>query len=278
MPENTYALTDLARAQEFMLARTSSNNYSDERLIMLINAVSAEIESFLGRNILSRDYTEYVNGGEFQHTVSNFPITAITRVAWGHAFVLTIKCSSTTATRATGQVTATALSITDVIAGVSTTNSITLASYATLTLLEAAIDAVTNWEATTSPAYLSYPAADLIRTPPKDCLRTTSQEFAIWEEDANVDQVDFDTGILYFNSVTPTGRDTVRVSYTAGYTTTPDDLEMVVLDLITRTWDAMQRDRTLQSERLADYAWTARGMLKDRDIQHRLGPYMNYGF
>jgi hypothetical protein len=117
-----------------------------------------------------------------------------------------------------------------------------------------------------------------VKTPPINCLSTASQEFAIWEEDADVAGIDEDSGIIYFNSVTPSGRNTVRVSYTAGYATTPADLEMVVLDLITRTWDIMQRDRTLQSERLADYAWTARDMLKDKDIQQRLSPYMNFRF
>jgi len=73
-------LTDLDTAKSWLGLTTTA---SDTLISSLITAVSTFIPNYLGRQILSADYVEtYRGNGQHQLLLRNFPITAVTSVAF----------------------------------------------------------------------------------------------------------------------------------------------------------------------------------------------------
>lgn len=62
MAISEYALTDLDSVKKFM-SMTGAVSDTDDLLESLISRTSTLMESYMGRNILTREYTEYHNGG-----------------------------------------------------------------------------------------------------------------------------------------------------------------------------------------------------------------------
>lgn len=60
------------------------------------------------------------------------------------------------------------------------------------------------------------------------------------------------------HDITRFPHDTLRVTYTGGYTRVPPDLEDICLELVAQKWASMRRDRTMQSETLGNYSYTVR--------------------
>ena len=61
MSINTYSLITLSECKDFM-GMSDSDSTTDDLLEDLINRVSILFESYMNRNILSREYTEYFDG------------------------------------------------------------------------------------------------------------------------------------------------------------------------------------------------------------------------
>ena len=73
-------LTDLAMVKSWLGLSTTG---SDDLIASLIGAVSAFIPNYLGRKILSASYIEtYRGNGQCEMLLRNFPITAVTSVAF----------------------------------------------------------------------------------------------------------------------------------------------------------------------------------------------------
>lgn len=80
MSVNQYSLTDLDSVENFM-GMTGGTSDTDDLLEDLINRVSTLFESYLNRDILSREYTEYHNGKGLQVLFpKQYPITTISGV------------------------------------------------------------------------------------------------------------------------------------------------------------------------------------------------------
>ena len=270
------ASTDLELTGAINTFGTSNMQYmqisADWIIDELVDQVSDMVESYLDNNILSRSYVEYFDGGHSEYALAYKPVTAISRVAQGHLGVFTVTGSSDFS-RANVNITTTTLTLTSVTAGVTTTTNFTLASYATLTLLAVAIETTSGWTTDINSSYESYPAADLVPLVRRDATNSSYAYLSIWEEDAPIDNIEDDTGIVHLQSVAPQGYHTLRVSYTAGYASTPPDLEQVVLELISESWDRLGRNLSEISAKLADVSWTAKTVMIDTDKKRRLAPY-----
>ena len=55
----------------------------------------------------------------------------------------------------------------------------------------------------------------------------------------------------------PTGIRNIRIVYTGGYSTLPDDLQNAVAMIAASMYQRSLRDQTLKQERVGDWGWTA---------------------
>ena len=239
----------------------------------LIDAVSQEILTYIDRELLAADTTEYLTGGDQTYNLAMYPINSVARVSRERLDVATLSFTTTTATRASVQVTSTALTTVSVIAGVATTTSYTLATYATLALLKVAVELTPGWSLTITSSYTSYPAGDLALMPPTEALATVGASLYVWDGSPPF-EYEASGGIIHFPTPLPRGVNAAMVIYNGGYAAIPADIAMMAVELIGRCWDAMGRDTGLQSERLDTYAWVAkRELMSDSAMLNRLSAY-----
>ena len=71
----------------------------------------------------------------------------------------------------------------------------------------------------------------------------------------------------------PAGCQNVRIDYTAGFASIPEDVQHACAELVARWLDVSRRDRGLSGERLGDYQyWSAREGLP-ATVKALLSPY-----
>lgn len=220
----------------------------------LIDAVSAKVETLIDRQILSRTYTELYDGNptEWLH-LNQYPVTSVERVSIQRDRALTVKhTGSVTASvevRAAGT-----MVLIDRTSGTTNTNTLTLSSYTTMTLLAAAINALTGWSATITAGFENYNPSEIITAGGK------------WAVDRWVDvEVPADAleyyelradDALYRSGGWAGPPRSIWVKYTAGESSTPADLQLLVSRLTAEAFKSSSRDEHYQSFRLADYAYT----------------------
>jgi len=211
---------------------TSDNECADP--VAIITTTRNEVEAWIQnvmcrRNFESQSYSEYISGKRSRFMfLSNYPVTAITRVATGEQEVIRIH-NTATSTTATVAVTSTGLVLTKDGTADST---ILFATYATLTLLVAAVNALGNsWFAEiTSTDYNGYLSTELIPKYGLSCIDSNSAYLKIPNEAVNGFTVDENDGTLYHSLGWPTGFNNIRVDYTAGFSSAnmPNDIKMAV--------------------------------------------------
>lgn len=267
-----YDLTTLVKAKRYLRITASTD---DTLLGELIDSASALIESICDRKFISRSYAELYDGnGDRYLYLKQWPVTAVGRLSIGYDQVLGIGCNASGATWASVRNDGTNLIlIYDTSAGITTTN-LALGTYTTVTLLAAAINAVSGWETTSTGDFGNYLTADILETPALYCLDGYAyldmgykavDEWQ-WEED---------TGRLYLASGFAKGTQNIYVEYTAGYSTIPADLEMIAHEVIAWMYHSTRRDPGLSGERLGDYSWTAKSGNDDyiKSLENRLSRY-----
>lgn len=78
MSVNTYSLVSLEEVKEQI---KSTIPEEDDFISNLINRYSTLIESYLNKNVLSREYTEYFDGGGYSELfVNQYPITSVSGI------------------------------------------------------------------------------------------------------------------------------------------------------------------------------------------------------
>ena len=255
---------------------------SDWMLEQLVNAVSVEVESYCERQFLSRDYTEYLEGGSDTLSLAQFPVTALTSLYIGSLEIVQINFEDTTASRAFVSIDDTNLTLTSVASGVKSEDILPLADSVTLALLKVAVEAISGWTMDinqgNTPDYSTFASVDLRPVFLVDCLNTVTGWFSIWEEFVQIKSWNSAIGIIRLSSPLPSGEQKVRAKYTAGYTMVPKDLELIVLDIIKLAWNTLSKDEGLKKERLADYSCTAKDIIHNDFMRQRLGLYLSPGF
>lgn len=250
MALSSTCLVTLGRVREYL-------NFHDASTILepITEAVSDHVEKVLNRKIKSQSFSElYPWCGERGIILHQPDVTEIGLLALEADDALKVKYSGSD-TNARAEVTSTAFVLTSRAASTTTTTTKTLSDAAndTITELVSVIGAVSGWTATLINAG---PSAYLMQTgsrSTKDCEQT----FKAWRWWDGEYQTDYQAGIIRLNEAgfwNTVGQ--VRVDYTAGFSSVPDDVQLFVLEKVKEAWEAKNRDGAIKSESDGDYSYT----------------------
>jgi hypothetical protein len=265
MAVGTYALTSLANLKSWIGISTSTD---DAVLEKAIDRATARIESYVGRQILSRSYAEWRSGaGVDTIRLHQWPVTQVTNVWTGNYAALVVSSGDATDIRASiavNQETGTnAVSLTRTTsAGTSTTTNLALGTYPTTTSLATAIGSTAGFACSLGKNIRS---VQLRPRAGADTILATVTLFAA--DTASEYTYDYDTGRLSIDpswwaqwpmdrGVMPDAVKSVLVEYTAGYATVPDDIEQACIEVAAMMYRDRRRDSGLASESLGDYSYT----------------------
>ncbi len=243
------------------------DNYS---LNLIIDRISDYTERYCGIEFESASISERYDGdGSGLLILNNKPVNTVTRVSTGAVTVLSIANTATTATSADVRVDSTTMTLTVQTGAATATNTLTLASYATLALLAAAINALgSGWEATEVAGYADYSPTDLVSTESLFCLVSVAS-LDIFPDGITDYLLYSDRGWILYGPGFPRGFRNILVSYSFGFAVIPGALQEAVLRLISIAYYRSTVDPTLQSERLGDHSW-ARSLGEGTTIEFTL--------
>ena len=194
------------------------------------DGVEAWVESFCHRTFESTSYSKERHNGSGNRylLLKQSPITVISRLAIGTVDVISVKNTSTY-TSATVSISSTGLTYMKD----GTVNTLLFATYATMTALVAAINALgAGWSASLlSSIYANYKSTELIETYGQSCIDSNTVYLQMPDDAEGEFIINPETGEIYLpvGYFTP-GFKNVFVDYTAGYTVAnmPDDLKMAI--------------------------------------------------
>ncbi len=250
----SHDLTTLAKAKEYLRA----GDDDDALIANIIDRASVEIETICNRYFNTANYANWFDGPGDRHLyLDHWPVTAVARVTSGKLNVLGIWCSSTTMTHASARVTSANLILVHTDSTGTTTTTLSFSTYTTIALLLAQINATGSGWAGLDLSYGTYLTAGLTQTPALYCLNSYAYlphpyqalNDYLWDEDS---------GRLRYAGGFIRGVQNIYVEYTGGYSTVPYDVEQASLMLIASIYFGTRRDPGLQSEKLGDYAWSAK--------------------
>lgn len=276
----TGALTSTANFKSY----AGITHTDDDTLIgYLVSRATSAIERYCDRTLRSTSYREQYDGdGTTELLLKEYPITAVNLLSVGRTDI--VRLTNVNSDAYTARATVDVTNMTLYVDGGTNDGSdeLTLADY-TLTELVAAINALgTGWTATLqSSAYGVWEADELLPVMGLECL--DSYAYVQCPDDPESDyQIYANKGIVYLPTGFSSGHNNVTVRYTAGYSTTPADLEQICIDLVNTYYLSRKTDSTVKEERLGDhkivYANEGGGGARDipQHIAKRLAPYMRW--
>lgn len=204
----------------------------------IIDDIRGYVEKFTinycGKDFESTSYNETYDGnGENYFYVDNPPIISLSRLCVSSNYAIKIN-NSNSDTYATVSVTSTGV----VLNKDGSETTLLFADYSTMTLMIAAIDNETGWQAESMNSnYDAYMSSELLEQFGSNCLDEDWAYLSIREEPESDFKVDKNTGKIYLSSGFTEGNQNIYVSYTGGYTTTPADLKMGMLIFIKLIYD-----------------------------------------
>jgi uncharacterized membrane protein len=259
------------RAKRYMNIGAAVSTY-DDRISDLIPAACRMIDNYCDvepNGFTLAEATEYYDGRGGRHlTLKRFPVTISAKVRLAQS-ALQVVNSSTANHQAYVSVDGGVMTLTRNASGVEATNTLTLSSYATISALATAITAVgSGWSASTPDSILSgYPASDIRNTQGyrdasngetaylevyapflRGCYRTSTSTGVVWG---------------YF----PCGEQNIQATYTAGYSTIPDDLATAAAALTAALFRRSDHDTSLKSERIGDYSYTLGDVMEGARVE-----------
>jgi len=278
------ALTTVANFQAY-----SGVSGNDSLITALINRATSAIQRYCDRDFISATYREIIDGESDVIVLEHYPVISIQMFSVGRQAGLTITNTSSDAYNAYVQVDDTTMTL--VVQGGSNagSNSLTLDDYASITALRAAIDALGSGWSTTAVS------DDAELWDPIELLPTSGVNVLNVKIDLDLPDtpnsdylIDYDTGIITNNCYgidsyhagyednhyySYYGIQNIIVRYTAGYATTPADLEQICLDLTKAYYDARTQSAAVESERIGDYSYkllTGGALTMPEGIRNRL--------
>ena len=233
------------------------DNYLIERLI---DRATYFLERYCHRKFMSRAYTReiYYGSGHPNLILEQYPVTTVNRVSIGRTNAFSVK--NTTATNhATVEITSTALKYS---ADGATATSLAFADYATITFLKDKINAIVGggWTATLLDSSLgSRKSSDLLIRPGMYCLSPSLAYCEIPDDELTDYQLispteDRNYGVVYCPGGWMQGEE-YFFDYTAGYATTPIDLEDICIRLVVNRYNQSKQSTAYKSENLGDYGY-----------------------
>lgn len=230
---------------------------SDHTLISeLIICASQVVDRYCDRIFAQTTYDILVDGsGERTLRLPYFPLLDVTAVRSNPTDAVSITNTSTSQV-ATVNVNATGIVLTSISSAVTTTTTLLYATYPTLTLLVAAINAVSGWSALVSSGFDSnWASADLaIRDVSLGALNQ-SVVLKIHKDYANDYKTYLDSGMLYSSSGFSSGFENFRIQFSAGFNPIPNDLQQVVVELVSIMYKSIVINPNLVSQTLDMFSY-----------------------
>jgi len=237
------------------------DNYLIERLI---DRATDFIERYCSRKLKTRSYTneQYYGTNCGDLFLDQYPVTRVNRVQTGRANSFSIKNTSTDANFCTVEVTSSAMRL--IVDGGTNADdtSLTLADYATIDLLIAAIHALgKGWSCTTLATDTDSRDADEILQHPALAVTSTKQAYIETGDESLTDyQVVMPSESRNYGLIRRPGtwlsNTEYHVSYTAGYTTIPYALEQACIELVKLKYGKGKQDSGKKSEKIGNvYAY-----------------------
>jgi len=265
MAVGPYALTSLANLKAWLGISASTD---DAVLEAAIDRATARIESYVGRNIRERSYTEWRSGaGVDEIRLHQWPVSHISGVWTGAYAALVIGSGDATDIRASISVDQETddpmVKLTRTTAtGTTTTTDLRISAYPNTSAMAVAIGGTAGFTCTLGK---NIRTAQLRPRAAGDVVLATVTLFAA--DTASEYTYDYDTGRLMIDQswwaywplergIMPDAVKSVLVEYTAGYTTVPDDIEQACIEVAAMMYRDRRRDAGLASESLGDYSYT----------------------
>ena len=281
----TGALTSLANFQSY-----TGLTGNDALQTALIARATSAIENYCRRTLVSDTYREIYDGtGTGELILKQYPVTDITMVGVLNNSVATIRNTSSDAYHSYVTVSESdglSETLTGVVQGGtndgSNSETLTTRGTYTLTTLAAAVNAWGGgWDMSVTSVWGKWDAVEILPFHGRDC---TERYVYIDVPDPLDDyEIRYDMGTIFTDKISTlggftSGRRNIVVRYTAGYVTTPADLEQICIDLTKVYWDRRSKDVSTKSEKLGDYAYTlAEGASAiPAEFQIRLAPYKKW--
>ena len=202
----------------------------------ILTSTDKYVKEYCRRVFESADYSETYDGGVSSIFLNEYPITALSRVAQGRDEVFSVNNTSTSS-YATCSCDGT--NFTCNLNG--TGSDLALGTYTTITTLVAAINALGDgWVAVTNSGYGDFLSSEIISFYGKSCLDGDIAYVEIPSESLTDFIMNANTGEI--RHTFPSGFQNIFISYTAGYSTVPTDLQMAVKLLVQYIYSKVQED------------------------------------
>lgn len=283
-------MTDLITSSRALLAFPASVAASVDasRLSTLITAASVAISRLCGgREFASTSYDERYDGSSDGYLLlKHFPILSVERLSTATYPALRVTNTDTTTNqRATISTTSTAVVLKRIASAVTTTNTLTFASYTTVGAMDTAINAVGNgWTSVVVENYISsngrslWPSTDLYY--PQGVLNALNNQVSLLVFDEDSVELEINGKIGELKGSFPVGYQNIRVQYTAGYSTVPEDVQEAAAATVANWYQDPTFSGDMISERLGDYSYTRAAIEKSIPDRARtiLAYYRDYAY
>jgi hypothetical protein len=247
----------LTTTERFKLYMGITSSDDDTLIGQLITRSTDAIHVFCNRIFPDTTYREFYDGdGQSELVLHQFPVIAVTMLGVGRQDAFGIQNTSTDAYHA--QVSISELDMTLQVQGGTNDGSetLTLASYSTLTALFTAISNLSKgWTVTQNTILNQWSAIELLPTG-KGLQCLTDVAYPNLPDDPAADFItDTTAGILKYFGRFNRGFENVVVRYTAGYVNIPGDLEQICIDLTKQYYDKRNINSDLKREKIGDYEY-----------------------
>src|SRR5574343_1612502 len=225
-------------------------------VLELRDAIEAYIQKECRRTFASTTHTleRYDGTGNRYLYVKNYPITNVAQLSIGTQDGIWLWNTSTD-TLATVSVTSTAV----VLNKDGASDTLLFSDYATLALIAAAISSAGDgWQAQViSSTYNSYKSTQLIKRFGASAINNNYVYLQIPYTPLYNFEVYENEGKIYYSGGFGSGRNNVFITYTAGYSTVPDDLQYLIKVAVKHNYNISQNGFTgLSAYRLGDLSFT----------------------
>lgn len=202
--------------------------------------------------------TEYHNGGRDWVTLRSLPVTVGPKVRYATDAMEVTNSDTTNNQEAYVSVRDTGMDLVRYnTSGTAVTVTIAWTAADTLTALAALVNAQGNgWAASVVADYANWNPS-LIRESQgrRDAYAGNTVTLEVFASGPGVTRCDPTLGTVYLDCPAPRGMQNVRVDYSGGYGTIPDDLAAAACSLAAALYRRASRDVSLKKERIGDYSY-----------------------
>lgn len=277
------ALTTVSNFQDY--TGVSGN---DSLIAALINRATDAIENYCDRTFTSTTYREIRDGNSVEIQLDQYPVISVQLFSTSRQQAMTLENTSSDAYNAYVQITDSTMTLVVQGGANAGSNALTLDDSASITALRTAINALgAGWSAESISSTLEL--WDPIELLPVSGLNVLNNKIGLDVPDTPRSGyvIDDDTAIIsnwhnfgscftsghgnygsdyyshydnynygrYTDYYRRGGIQNVIIRYTAGFATTPGDLEQICIDLTKNYYDAKSQSAALDQEKIGDYSY-----------------------